>query len=45
MSIAALTTVLMDIAAGRIGTLERIILSGKDVKGWEEVAQLGCYWT
>ena len=39
MSTAVRTPVLMDIAIGQTGAM---IQSGKYVKGWEEVAQLGC---
>ena len=42
MFTAVPTTVVVDDADGRTGKMKRVVLSGKDVKGWEKVAQLGC---
>ena len=46
MSTAAPTTVVAEVAVGRTGTMKKVFPQiGKDVKGWEKAAQLGCCWT
>ena len=42
MFTAAPTIAILDDVIGRTGTMRGVPLIGKGVRGWEEVAQLGC---